>query len=94
MLALLASTVPTVCRSLSPLPPRLRFVNERSCICLGTKVVVQPVCSHTHIQAVAGRRPHMYVCMYESICNVPLLQPKQSRLLLVICDHDIRCDGM
>jgi len=21
----------------------------------------------------------MYVCMYESICNAPLLQPKQSR---------------
>ena len=28
---------------------------------LGTKVVVlvQPVCSHTHIQAVPGRRPHI-----------------------------------
>ena len=24
-----------------------------------TKVVVQPVCSHTHIQAVAGRHPHI-----------------------------------
>jgi len=23
----------------------------------------------------------LYVCMYESICNVPLLQPKQSRVL-------------
>ena len=26
---------------------------------VGTKVVVQPVCSHTYIQAVPGRRPHI-----------------------------------
>jgi len=27
---------------------------------VGTKVVVQPVCSQTHIQAVPGRRPHIH----------------------------------
>ena len=26
---------------------------------VGTKVVVQPVSGHTHIQAVPGRRPHI-----------------------------------
>ena len=26
---------------------------------VGTKVVVQPVCSHTHIQALPGHRPHI-----------------------------------
>ena len=26
---------------------------------VGTKVVVQPVCSHTHIQTVPGHRPHI-----------------------------------
>jgi len=26
---------------------------------VGTKVVVQPVCSHIHMQAVPGRRPHI-----------------------------------
>jgi len=26
----------------------------------------------------------MYVCMYESIYNVPLLQPKQSRVQIML----------
>jgi len=36
-------------------------VARRDCqaFVVGTKVVVQPVCSHTYIQAVPGRRPHI-----------------------------------